>query len=346
MNDYRSHELGKRVQVCLHSNFHQHRLNRPSMSYHWDVTEQRLHTRMTGTERASPPAESYQHAWEFLKPLMEGACPTHIQAMIDHLDGLKEDSPILHTQSIGEATEVLNNELKDSRRDIRRAISSDVSQWIAQYNEANPSNRVIVTPSYGYKCLSSDRQGNTFPSEVSLNYLLSISGVSLGPTMTCSQSVLVTVYRIGRGTSQAGSGFTDGEPSGSSEPSYSGSQLHGISDYGVSVVKSYCSPTPVSCSQNNRPHGTIKHIHSSHLSFCSRLAICDHHRKLRPQSQLCDYCGCILQSQLATLVASRPSQINIYIRPFWSDFLIPSCIFYLHANYTTVINSISNKCSV
>jgi hypothetical protein len=99
----------------------------------------------------------------------------------------------------------------------------------------------------------------------------------------------------------------------------------------------------VYCSQNNRPYGTIKHIHSSHLSFCSRLAICDHSRKLRPQSQLCDYCGCMFQLQLATLVASRPSQINIYIRPFWSHFLIPSCIFYLHANYTTVINSISNS---
>jgi hypothetical protein len=98
----------------------------------------------------------------------------------------------------------------------------------------------------------------------------------------------------------------------------------------------------VYCSQNNRPHGTIKPIHSSHLSFCSRLAICDHSRKLRPQSQLCDYCDRMMQSQLATLVASRPSQINIYSRPSWSDFLIPSCIFYLHANYTTVINSISN----
>lgn len=155
--------------------------------------------------------------------------------MIGHLNGLKRDSPILHTQNPGEATEVLNDELKDARRDIRRAISSDVSQWIAQYNEANPSNRVIVTPSYGYKCLSIDQRGNTFTAEVSLNYLLSISGVSFGPTMTCSQSVLVTVYRIGRGTSQAGSGFTDGGPSGSNEPSYSGSQLHGISDYRVSV---------------------------------------------------------------------------------------------------------------
>jgi hypothetical protein len=99
----------------------------------------------------------------------------------------------------------------------------------------------------------------------------------------------------------------------------------------------------VYCSQNNRPHGTIKHIHSSHLSFCSRLAIYDHSRKLQPQSQLCDYCGRMFQSQLATLVASRPSQINTYIRPFWSDFLIPSCIFYLHANYTMVINPISNR---
>jgi hypothetical protein len=54
----------------------------------------------------------------------------------------------------------------------------------------------------------------------------------------------------------------------------------------------------------------------------------------------------MMQSQLATLVASRPSQVNIYIRPFWSDFLIPSCIFYLHANYTTVINPISNICMV
>lgn len=67
------------------------------------------------------------------------------------------------------------------------------------------------------------------------------------------------------------------------------------------------------CSENNRLHGTIKHIHSSHLPFCSRLAICDHSRKLRPQSQLCDYCDRMMQSQLATLVASRPSQINIYI---------------------------------
>jgi hypothetical protein len=205
------------------------------MSYHWDVTEQRLYTRRTETERASPPAESYQHAWDFSKPVMEGACPTHIQAVIDHLDGLKEDSPILHTQNIGEAIEVLNDELKDARRDIRRAISSDVSQWIAQYNEANPSNRVIVTPSYGYKCLSIDRQGNTFTAEVSLNYLLSISGVSLGPTMTCSQSVLVTVYRIGRGASLAGAGFTDRGPSGSSGPSHTESLLHGVSDYGVSV---------------------------------------------------------------------------------------------------------------
>jgi hypothetical protein len=69
----------------------------------------------------------------------------------------------------------------------------------------------------------------------------------------------------------------------------------------------------VYCSQNNRPHGTIKHIHSSHLSFCSRLAICDHSRKLRSWSQLCDYCGRTFQSQLAALVASRPSQIVIYI---------------------------------
>jgi hypothetical protein len=70
-----------------------------------------------------------------LGPLMEGACPIHIQAMIDRLGGLKEDSPILHTQNIGEATEVLNDELKDARRDIRRAISSNVNQC----NEANPS---------------------------------------------------------------------------------------------------------------------------------------------------------------------------------------------------------------
>jgi hypothetical protein len=91
-----------------------------------------------------------------------------------------------------------------------------------------------------------------------------------------------------------------------------------------------------------RPHGTIKHIHSSHLSFCSRLAIRNHCRNLQPQPQLCNHSGRILQSQLATLVASRPSQMNIYSRPIWSDFLIPSCIFYLHANYTTVSNSISN----
>jgi hypothetical protein len=138
---------------------------------------------------------------------MEGACPTHIQAIIDHLDGLKGDSPILHTLNTGEATEVLNAELRGARRLIIRAISSEVSEWIAQYNEANPLNNVIVTPSYGYRCLSIDQRGNTFTAEVSLNYLLSISGVSFGPTMTCSQNVLVTVYRIGRGTSQAGSGF-------------------------------------------------------------------------------------------------------------------------------------------
>jgi hypothetical protein len=158
------------------------------MSYHWDVTEQRPYTLHTQTERASPPAESFQHAWDFLKPLMEVACPTHIQAMINHLDGLKEDSPILHTQNIGEATEVLNDALKDGRRDIRRAISSNVSQWIAQYNEASPSKRVIVTPSYGYECLSIDRQGNTFTAEVSLNYLLSIYGVAVGSTYNDVQS--------------------------------------------------------------------------------------------------------------------------------------------------------------
>jgi hypothetical protein len=205
------------------------------MSYHWDVTEQRFYTRRTQIERASPPAESYQHAWEFLKPLMEGACPTHIQAMIDHLGGLKEDSRILHTQNIGEATEVLNDELKDARRDIRRVTSTNVSQWIAQYNEANPSWTIIVTPSYGYKCLSIDRRNNTFTTEVSLNYLLSNLGVAAGPTMTCSQSVLVTVYRIDRSTSQASSNLTDGGPSGSSGPTHTESLLHGVSDYGVSV---------------------------------------------------------------------------------------------------------------
>ncbi|KAG7531007.1 hypothetical protein FFLO_04618 [Filobasidium floriforme] len=217
-----------------------HRYSRRNMSYHWDVTEQRPYTRHTHIERASPPPESYQHAWEFLNPLMEVACPTHIQAMIDHLDGLKEDSPILLTQNIGEATEVLNDALKDARRDIRRAISSNVSQWIAQYNEANPSWTIIVIPSFGYKCLSIDRQGNTFTAEVSLNYLLSISGVAMGPTMTCRQSVLVTVYRIGRGTSQASSGFTDRGSSGSSGPSHPESLLHGVSDYG-----------PVECDKNH-----------------------------------------------------------------------------------------------
>jgi hypothetical protein len=111
------------------------------MSYHWDVTEQRLYTRRTETERASPPAESYQHAWDFSKPVMEGACPTHIQAVIDHLDGLKEDSPILHTQNIGEAIEVLNDELKDARRDIRRAISWSVDRAVQRSESIEQSHR-------------------------------------------------------------------------------------------------------------------------------------------------------------------------------------------------------------
>ena len=105
----------------------------------------------------------------------------------------------------------------------------------------------------------------------------------------------------------------------------------------VESVESYCSPACLLFSlfsQNNRLHGTIKHIHSSHLSFCSRsqsattAASCDYNRNFatanrRPQT-----------ANRSTLPPRRPHQNNIYSRPFWSDFMIPSCIFYLHANYT------------